>query len=162
MPAAVGIRFANVDDAATILRLVRELAEYEREPDAVELTVPVLREQLGSETPPFQCLIAERDDEPVGFALFFASYSTWRGRAGIYLEDLYVTPAARGLGIGKALLQRLAALAVERGCARVEWSVLDWNTPAIAFYSSLGAMPMDAWTVFRLTGAPLVELAMAR
>jgi len=159
MLVGVGIRFANVDDAATILRLVRELAAYEREPDAVLLTLPVLRAQLESETPPFSCLIAERDGEPVGFALFFASYSTWRGRPGIYLEDLYVTPDARGLGIGKALLRRLAVLAIERGCARVEWSVLDWNTPAIDFYRSLGATPRDAWTVYRLTGAALDELA---
>lgn len=159
MPAGVEIRFADVDDAATILRLVRELAAYEREPDAVLLTLPVLRQQLESAAPPFQCFLAEQGGEPVGFALFFASYSTWRGRAGIYLEDLYVTPEARGLGIGKALLRRLAALAIERDCARVEWSVLDWNTPAIDFYRSLGATPRDEWTVFRLTGEALVELA---
>jgi GNAT superfamily N-acetyltransferase len=158
MPPDVRIRFATALDAETILRLVRDLAEYEREPDAVELTVPVLRAQLESEAPPFQCLLAERDGVALGFALFFSSYSTWRGRPGIYLEDLFVTPAARGLGIGKALLRRLAVLAVERGCARVEWSVLDWNTPAIEFYRSLGATPMDTWTVYRLTGTALDAL----
>jgi GNAT superfamily N-acetyltransferase len=155
------VRVAHVDDAPTILRFIRELAEYEREPDAVELTLDTLRAQLSSAAPPFECVLACRGDEPLGFALFFASYSTWRGRAGIYLEDLYVTPAARGSGIGRALLVHLAGLAVARGCGRLEWSVLDWNAPAIAFYRSLGAVARDEWTVFRLTGAALEELAAA-
>ncbi|MBX7082538.1 MAG: GNAT family N-acetyltransferase [Nannocystaceae bacterium] len=153
------IRPATPDDAATIVALIRELAVYEREPDAVELTVPQLREQLAASTPPFECVLAEHDGDPVGFALFFHNYSTWRGRPGLYLEDLYVTPAARGAGVGKALLQHLAQLAVQRGCARFEWAVLDWNEPAIGFYRRLGAEPLDAWTVYRLSGEALARLA---
>lgn len=157
----IRIRFATPDDAETIHRFVCELAAYEREPDAVEVDPPTLAAQLAAERPPFECLLAEQGPErrPVGFALFFHNYSTWRGRRGLYLEDLYVPPALRGRGIGKALLVRLAAIAVERGCARMEWSVLDWNTPAHGFYRSIGAHPMDAWTVWRLTGAPLAALA---
>ncbi len=157
----IQIRFATPDDAGTIHRFVCELAAYEREPDAVEVDPPTLAAQLAADPPPFECLLAEHGPErrPVGFALFFHSYSTWRGRRGLYLEDLYVPPALRGRGIGKALLARLAALAVERGCARMEWSVLDWNTPAHGFYRSIGAHPMDGWTVWRLTGAPLAALA---
>ena len=151
MQPAVSIRTATTDDAATILRFIRELAVYEREPDAVEVTLETLREQLASPRPPFECVIAELAAEPVGFALFFANYSTWRGRAGLYLEDLYVTPEARGAGVGKALLRHLAALAVARGCVRMEWSVLDWNAPAIGFYDSIGAAPMSQWTVYRLS-----------
>lgn len=154
------IRAASVDDAAAILGFVRELAAYEREPDAVELTLATLREQLTSPSPPFECLLGELDGEPVGFALFFHNYSTWRGRRGLYLEDLYVRPSARGRGVGKSLLVHLAALAVARGCARLEWSVLDWNTPAIGFYRALGAEPMSEWTVFRLTGAALARVAV--
>lgn len=157
-PAAV-IRPATTDDAATILRFIRELAVYEREPDAVEVTVETLREQLSSPRPPFECVIGELADEPVGFALFFANYSTWRGRAGLYLEDLYVTPQARGAGVGKALLRHLAALAVGRGCVRMEWSVLDWNAPAIGFYESIGAAPMSQWTVYRLADGALRAFA---
>lgn len=152
------IRPATPDDAPTILRFVRELAAYEREPDAVEATVESLRAQLSAERPPFECLLA-LDPEPVGFALYFHNYSTWRGRPGLYLEDLYVTPSARTRGIGRALLVRLAAIAVERGCARMEWAVLDWNQPAWAFYRALGAEPLEGWTLFRLTGQPLSDLA---
>ncbi len=157
-PAAV-IRPATTDDAATILRFIRELAAYEREPEAVEVTVETLREQLASPRPPFECVIGELAGEPVGFALFFANYSTWRGRAGLYLEDLYVTPEARGGGVGKALLRHLAAVAVARGCVRMEWSVLDWNAPAIGFYESIGAAPMSQWTVYRLADASLRAFA---
>src|SRR5262249_25572811 len=131
---AVTIRFATPADAETIHRFIRGLAEYERMPDAVEVTPAILRAQMTSERPPFECLIAVVDREPVGFALFFQSYSTWRGRPGIFLEDLFVEPLRRGQGVGAALLRRVAALAVERGCARLEWAVLDWNTPAIGFY----------------------------
>ncbi len=152
------LRFAEPRDAATILRFVRELAEYEREPDAVEATEETLAHQLAEAPPPFECLIAEADGAPVGMALFFHSYSTWRARRGIWLEDLYVTPSARGQGHGAALLRALARLAVERGCARLEWSVLDWNEPAIAFYRALGASPMSEWTTMRLDGEALRAL----
>jgi GNAT superfamily N-acetyltransferase len=155
----LSIRFAVPDDAATIHRFIVDLATYEREPHAVEVRVDELRAQLASEAPPFECLIAELDDLPVGFALFFASYSTWRGRPGLYLEDLFIDPPARGRGVGKALLRRLAGLAVERGCARMEWSVLDWNQPAIDVYEAIGAMPMSEWTTWRLTGDALRRFA---
>ena len=148
------IRFATPDDAETIHRFVCELAEYEREPDAVEATPETFRAQLGRD---FECLVAETD-RAVGFALFFHNYSTWRGRRGLYLEDLYVTPAARGLGIGRALLARLGVIARERDCARMEWAVLDWNEPAIGFYRALGAAPQDEWSTWRLTGEALAKL----
>lgn len=153
------IRPAIEPDAATILRFVRELAEYEREPDAVKATEEMLGQALFGPDPAAEALIAEADGVAVGFALFFHNFSTWTGRRGVYLEDLYVTPDARGSGAGKALLAALAKLAVERGCARFEWAVLDWNEPAIGFYQSLGAKPMDEWTVFRLDGDALAKLA---
>lgn len=152
------IRWATPDDAETLHRFISELAAYEKEPDAVEATPASIRAQLEMGQPPFECLVAEGADGPVGFALFFHNYSTWRGRRGLYLEDLYVTPLARGRGHGKALFVALARIAVERGCARMEWSVLDWNTPAIDFYRALGAFPMDGWTTFRLTGDALEGL----
>jgi GNAT superfamily N-acetyltransferase len=152
------VRFATADDAATILRFVRELAEYEREPDAVESSVEILREQLSAEHPPFECLIAQ-DSEPLGFALFFSTYSTWRARRGIHLEDLWVTPSARRRGVGRALLVRLAQVARERGCARLELAVLDWNELAIGFYRRLGGTPLDAWTTWRFSDEALVALA---
>jgi GNAT superfamily N-acetyltransferase len=155
----VTIRQAVPADAELIHRFVLELATYEREPQAVIATPDDYRAQLAAPRPPFECLIASLDSEPVGFALFFHNYSTWTGRQGLYLEDLYVTPAARGRGVGESLLRKLAALAVERGCARFEWAVLDWNEPAIAFYRRLGAQPMEEWTVFRVRGEALVGLA---
>ncbi len=154
------IRLAGPEDASTILRFIRELAAYEREPDAVEVDAQTLAAQLAEPSPPFECLIAE-DDEPVGFALFFSTYSTWRGRRGLHLEDLRVTPNARRRGVGSALLRRLATIAVERGCARLEWAVLDWNELAISFYRGLGATPQDEWTTWRLTDEPLRALARA-
>ena len=154
------LRPAVPDDAATIHRLIVELATYEREPEAVVVTPAELRAQLAAARPPFECLLVElADGQVVGFALYFHNYSTWRGRQGIYLEDLFVEPAHRGRGYGKQLLVRLAQLAVDRGCARMEWNVLDWNAPAIAFYRSLGAVPLSEWTVFRLTGEALLNLA---
>lgn len=153
------IRFATPADAATILALVRELAAYEREPDAVEATEATLAAQLAEPSPPFECLIAEIDGEAAGFALFFHTYSTWRGRRGLWLEDLFVRPRHRGAGIGRALLVELARVALDRGCARFEWTVLDWNELAIGFYRSLGAAPMDEWTTWRLDGAALAALA---
>src|SRR5262245_41646967 len=156
---AVTIRSATTADAETIHRFIKGLAEYEHEPDAVEVTPAILRAQMTSARPPFECLLAEHDGRAVGFALFFQSYSTWRGRPGLYFEDLFVEPAERGKGVGGALLRRVAALAVERGCARLEWAVLDWNTPAIGFYRSLGAVPLEEWTVHRLSDATLAAVA---
>lgn len=153
------IRPAVPADVPTILRLVRELAEYEREPDAVVATEAMLAEALFGEHPAAEAVIAEVDGTAAGFALFFHNFSTWTGRRGIYLEDLYVTPEARGLGIGKALLRHIAALAVERGCGRFEWAVLDWNEPAIRFYDACGAESMDEWTVRRVSGEALLALA---
>jgi GNAT superfamily N-acetyltransferase len=155
----LNLRTATPADAALLLGFIRALAEYEREPNAVEVTEATLREQLASTDPPFECLLAEVDGVAAGFALFFYSYSTWRGRRGIWLEDLFVLPAMRRRGVGRALLQRVAAIAVERNCARFEWSVLDWNEPAIAFYKSLGARLMDDWTICRVSDAPLLRLA---
>ena len=152
------IRFAVANDAATIHGFICGLAAYEREPDAVKVTVDDLKQQLDSERPPFECLLADQDGEARGIALFFHNYSTWRGRRGIFLEDLYVPPEHRGRGIGFALLRRLGQIALERGCARVEWQVLDWNQPAIDFYEALGAKAMSEWRLFRLTDDPLRRL----
>lgn len=153
------IRPATPADVALILQLVRELAEFEREADKVVATEPLLHEALFGEHKAAEAVIAELDGAPVGMALFFHNFSTWTGWRGIYLEDLYVTPEARGAGVGKALLQHLAGLAVERGCTRFEWSVLDWNQKAIDFYKAMGAAPMDEWTVYRVSGEALVKLA---
>ena len=155
------IRFAEPTDAGTIHRFITELALYEREPAAVEGTRQTLERQLASARPPFECLIAETDEVAVGFALFFQTYSTWRGCPGLHLEDLYVPSQHRGRGYGAALLTRLAAIAVERGFARLEWAVLDWNSPAIDFYRALGARSLDDWVVYRLDGAELTKLAAA-
>lgn len=155
----VTIRAAAPADAPTILRFVRELAEYEREPDAVKATEADFERVLFGPRPYAEAVIAEEDGAPLGFALFFHNFSTWQGKPGVYLEDLYVTPEARGKGVGKRLLAHLARVAVERDCARLEWSVLDWNEPAISFYRTLGAVPMDEWTVNRVTGDALVKLA---
>lgn len=152
------IRAATPADAATIHRFVSELAAFEREPDAVESTPANLAAQLAGEGRPFECLLVEEGGEPVGFALYFFNYSTWTGRPGLYVEDLYVTPAARGRGAGKALFLAMAGVAARRGCGRMEWSVLDWNEGAIAFYRALGARAMDGWTTFRLDSAALARL----
>ena len=154
------IRDAVPQDVPLILAMIRELAEYEREPDAVEATEELLASALFAPQPALFCLIAETDTgEPAGFALWFLNFSTWLGRHGIYLEDLYVRPPFRGQGYGKALLAELAAICTERGYGRLDWWVLDWNEPAIAFYRSIGAVPMDEWTVHRVTGDPLRDLA---
>ena len=157
------IRAATAADVPIILRFVRELAAFEREPEAVEATEASLHEALFGPQPAAEAVIAGDPGafggEPLGFALFFHNFSTWTGRRGLYLEDLYVTPAARGRGVGKALLRHLAGVAVDRGCARFEWSVLDWNADAIAFYRSVGAVGMDEWTVQRMSGGALVRLA---
>ena len=153
------IRSADASDIPLILRFIHALATYEREPDAVVATEKdLLRDGFG-EKPLFQCLIAEEDGEAAGFAFFFFNYSTWRGRPGIHLEDLFVLPRYRGRGIGKALLQRVAAVAVEHGCSRLNWHVLDWNRPAIDFYQSLGAEFLDQWRIMRVAGDELLQLA---
>jgi GNAT superfamily N-acetyltransferase len=153
------IRPAQPEDAVLIHRFIRELAAYEREPDAVKATPDQIRTQLASARPPFECVIAEWNGEAAGMALFFPNYSTWRGQPGLYLEDLFVTPELRGHGIGRALLAHLARIATERGYARMDWSVLDWNTPAIEFYRAIGASPLDEWTTYRLAGDALARLA---
>ncbi|WP_327680569.1 GNAT family N-acetyltransferase [Kitasatospora sp. NBC_00458] len=151
------IRTARADDVPLIHTMIRELAEYEKAPDEAVATEEQLHEALFGAAPALFGLVAEDDTtgEPVGFAVWFLNFSTWRGTHGIYLEDLYVRPAARGGGHGKALLLELARIAVERGYSRMEWSVLDWNAPSIDFYESLGAVPMNGWTVYRLTGDAL-------
>ncbi|MEX2247632.1 MAG: GNAT family N-acetyltransferase [Dehalococcoidia bacterium] len=153
------IRPATPADTPTIARLIRELAAYERLTHEVTLDEAELREHLFGEHPYVEALIAEHAGEAVGFALFFHNYSTFLGKPGIYLEDLFVPPDPGGAGHGKALLAALARIAVERGCGRLEWSVLDWNEPSIAFYRSLGAVAMDEWTAYRLQGAALELLA---
>ncbi len=159
--AAEGLRIeeATEGDVPLVLRFIRELAEYERLAEHVTATEEVLREELFGERPSAEVLIARRGEEPIGFALFFHNFSTFVGRRGLYLEDLYVRPEERGRGVGRALLSRLARVAVERRCGRMEWAVLDWNEPAIGFYKNLGARPMDDWTVFRLAGDALERLA---
>ena len=153
------VRSASTEDVPLIHTFIKELAEYERLSHEVFATEEMLREQLFGGRPVAEVLIAELGGGAAGFALFFHTFSTFIGQPGIYLEDLFVIPEARGRGVGKALLAELARLAVERGCGRVEWAVLDWNTPAIGFYDSLGALPNEEWTVYRLTGAPLAALA---
>ena len=150
---------ATEADAPLLLRFIRALAAYEKLEHEVTATEEGLRRTLFGERRYAEAWIARLDGEPVGFALFFHNYSTFVGKPGLYLEDRYVDPAHRGKGIGKALLKRLAAIALERGCGRMEWAVLDWNAPSIAFYRSLGAVPMDDWTVFRLAGPALEDLA---
>ena len=153
------IRAATEDDVPLILSLVEELAEYERLSHQVVATEEMLRDSLFGERRVAEVLIGHHGGEPAGFALFFHNFSTFLGKPGIYLEDLYVRPRYRGMGLGKALLARLAKLAKERGCGRLEWWVLDWNEPAIRFYKALGAVPMKDWTVYRLAGESLDELA---
>ncbi len=153
------IRPAAPDDVPTILRLVRELAAFERAPDAVEATEATLAEALFGAHPAAEAVLATRGGTPLGFALFFHNFSTWSGRRGLYLEDLYVTPEARGAGVGAALLRHLAGVAIDRGCGRFEWVVLDWNEPAKAFYARMGAELMADWRIERVTGDALVRLA---
>ncbi|MBO3274411.1 GNAT family N-acetyltransferase [Pseudomonas schmalbachii] len=152
-------RPARPEDVPLIIALIGELAEYERLGHDMAADAARMHEHLFGPRPYAEVLIGEVDGEAAGFALFFHNYSTFLSKPGIYLEDLFVRPAARGLGLGKALLAALAKLAVERDCGRLEWSVLDWNEPAIGFYRSLGATPMDDWTVYRLTGEALASVA---
>ena len=153
------IRRATIADCETILAFIRDLAEYERLAHEVVADVPALEATLFGARPAAEVLIAEVAAAPVGFALFFQSYSTFLGKPGLYLEDLFVRPAARGHGVGRALMSALARLCVQRNYGRFEWSVLDWNEPALKFYALLGAKPQSEWTVQRLTGAPLATLA---
>lgn len=155
----IAVRAAAPGDEALVLRFVRELALFEREPEAVTASEADFAAALSGAAPAAEAVIAELDGEPIGFALFFHNFSTWTGRRGLYLEDLYVTPAARGRGVGRTLLRHLAGIAVDRGCARFEWSVLDWNEGAIAFYRALGAVGMEEWTVQRVAGDALRRLA---
>ncbi len=152
------IRPATPADVPLIANLIRALAEYEKLAHEVRFDEAVLGQKLFGPRPYAEVIIGEIDGTPQGFALFFHNFSTFEGKPGIYLEDLFVKPEARGSGLGKALLSHLAALAVERDCARLEWSVLDWNEPAIGFYKSLGAKFMDEWTVMRVDGAALAQL----
>ncbi len=153
------IRPATIADVPLILEFIRGLAEYEREPDAVAATEDDLRRDGFGAHPKFRCLIAEWDHRPAGFAFFFHNYSTWRGRPGLYLEDLFVLPEMRGKGIGKALLEKLAQLARQENCYGLVWQVLEWNEPAIEFYQSLGATTMDAWETMRIMEPALSRLA---
>lgn len=159
MRSAFFIRLATVSDVPLILQLIQELAEYERAPKDVVATADGLRDVLFGEKPSAEVLLAFQGDEAVGFAVYFFNFSTWLGRPGLYLEDLFVRPSARGGGYGRELLVRLGQIAQEQGCGRMEWAVLDWNEPAIGFYKKLGATPMDEWTVFRLTGDGIAALA---
>lgn len=153
------IRTATKADVPQILAFIRALAAYEREPDAVSATEEgLLRDGFGH-NPFYRCLMADCDGQPAGFALYFFNYSTWMGRPGIYLEDLFVYPELRGRGIGKALLQQVAAIALENNCKRLQWEVLDWNTPAIEFYRAMGADFLDEWRNVRIDGAALERLA---
>ena len=157
----IDVRPATPDDLPLIAELIRALAEYEKLAHEVRFDEATLAAKLFGPRPYAEVIIGEVDGTAQGFALFFHNFSTFEGRPGVYLEDLFVRPAARGSGLGKAMLAELARIAVERDCARLEWSVLDWNEPAIGFYKALGAKPMDEWTVFRVDGTALVTLAQA-
>ena len=154
----VKIREAERKDCPIILQFIKELAEYEKEPDAVEATIEILEESI-FEKQQAKVVLLEEDGQSVGFALYFFNFSTWRGKAGLYLEDLFVRPQYRGKGYGKMLLSYLANQAVEQGCPRFEWIVLDWNKPSIDFYKAMGAKPLDEWTIFRLENEKLKDLA---
>ncbi|HMF45908.1 MAG TPA: GNAT family N-acetyltransferase [Candidatus Udaeobacter sp.] len=155
------IRRAHVDDVPIILELIRDLATYERAPDEVVATGEQLTDVLFGERPVAEVLLAFEEEFPIGFAVYFYNFSTWLGRPGLYLEDLFVKPEKRGKGYGRALLVELAKIAGDRGCGRMEWAVLDWNEPAIKFYRALGATPMHEWTVFRLNRQEIAKLANA-
>ena len=155
------LRLARPGDEDGILDCIRKLAEYEREPDAVQTTAGDLRQTLFGPAPSVFAHVVDRDGEIIAIAVWFLNYSTWTGRNGIYLEDLFVRPEHRGHGLGKALLAAVARLADERDCGRLEWAVLDWNEPALRFYRSLGAVPQDDWTLYRLSGNALQKMAQS-
>ncbi len=152
------IRPARKDEASIILRLIKDLAEYEKAPDEVKASEEEIIETIFADNPKVFCDLVEVDGDIAGMAVWFLNYSTWQGKHGIYLEDLYVKPEFRDLGFGKALLQHLASICIERGYGRFQWWVLDWNSPAIEFYRSLGAEAMSEWTVYRVSGLPLRRL----
>jgi GNAT superfamily N-acetyltransferase len=158
-PKGLKIRTATRDDVAIILQLIRDLATYERAPNEVTATEEQLVDVLFGEKPAAEVVLAFAEDVPAGFAVFFHNFSTWLGRPGLYLEDLFVKPEARGKGYGRALLVHLAKIARDRGCGRMEWAVLNWNEPAIEFYRKLDAKPMEEWTIYRLTRDGISRLA---
>lgn len=162
MTDSVSIRPATPDDVPTILALIGELAEYERLAHEVATTVESLHLSLFGPRPAAEAILAEIDGQAVGYAIYFTSFSSFTGRPGIYLEDIYVRPPIRGHGVGKQLLAYVAGVAVERGCARLEWAVLDWNEPSIRFYESLGARAMSEWTVYRLTSQAIADVAAVK
>lgn len=162
MPTSLTITPARECDVDQMMQFIQDLADYEKEPDAVVATAADLHRELFAASPRVFAVLCWDGDEAVGFALYFFNYSTWLGRQGLYLEDLYVDPKHRGRGAGKALLTHLAQIAVAEGCGRFEWSVLDWNQPAIDFYESLGARPQSEWTTYRMTGDALAALGAAK
>ncbi|PYL63159.1 MAG: GNAT family N-acetyltransferase [Verrucomicrobia bacterium] len=159
MKKSFSIRDATVADIPIILQLIRDLATYERAPNEVRATETQLIDVLFGEKPVAEALLAFEDETPIGFAVFFHNFSTWLGKPGLYLEDLFVKPEVRGKGYGRALLIHLAKIARDRGCGRMEWAVLDWNEPAIEFYKKIGAQPLDEWKIFRLTRDGIAKLA---
>ena len=159
MTTSLHIRPATIDDTGTILRFVRDLAVYENAEHEVLSTPAHVHKTMFSEGATAHGLVCEQDGQAIGFAVYFFNYSTWQGRNGLYLEDLYVDPASRGSGAGKALLRHLARIAVDKDCGRFEWSVLDWNEPAIAFYKSIGAQPQEEWVRYRMEGDALRDFA---
>ncbi|MCF6441275.1 GNAT family N-acetyltransferase [Pseudoalteromonas luteoviolacea] len=156
---SISIRPAEIQDAGTILHFINELAIYEKEPDAVKNTVQDIEQKLFGDDVRAHALICEQDGEAIGFAVYFFNYSTWLGKYGLYLEDLYVTQDKRGAGAGKAIMKHLAQTAIQKDCGRFEWVVLDWNKSAIDFYQSIGAEPQDEWIIYRLTGQALKDFA---
>jgi GNAT superfamily N-acetyltransferase len=158
-PENFTIRPATVTDVPIIFQLIHDLATYERAPNEVRATEAQLNDVLFGEKPAAEVLLAFEDEMPIGFAVFFHNFSTWLGKPGLYLEDLFVKPEVRGKGYGRALLIHLAKIARDRGCGRMEWAVLDWNEPAIQFYKKIGAQPLDEWKIFRLTGDGIARLA---
>ncbi|GAA6169050.1 GNAT family N-acetyltransferase [Sessilibacter corallicola] len=155
----IRIRKANIEDSATIIQFIKELAIYEKALDQVQATQESIESTIFSEDSNTKALICEYNNEPIGFAVYFYNYSTWLGKKGIYLEDLFVSPNYRNLGAGKALIKYLAKLAYSEGCGRFEWAVLDWNEPAIQFYQSIGAKPQSEWIIYRLAGDDLEKFA---
>lgn len=157
--SSLSIRKATVDDSGQILQFIRELAIYEKAEHEVVATEATIAESIFGPESTVHAVICEKDGKPIGFAVYFYNYSTWLGKNGLFLEDLFVTPSERGSGAGKALLRYLARVAVSKGCGRFEWNVLDWNEPAIRFYESIGACPQSEWIGYRLTGQALLDLA---